>query len=82
MYLYDIDEYLCINMSLILSVQIVRSKINFIARDITFTKDFKTKEKAREEYNRIKAMINEPPMIMTGDREKLKGMVLRSGNLG
>ena len=72
MYLYDIDEYLCINMSLILSMQIVKSKINFIARDITFTKDFKTKEKAGEEYNRIKAMINEPPLFMShGELKKI-----------
>ena len=72
MYLYDIDEYLCINMSLILSMQIVKSKINFIVRDITFTKDFKTKEKDREEYNRIKAMINEPPLFMShGELKKI-----------
>ena len=81
MYLYDIDECLCINMSLILSMQIVGSKINFIARDITFKKDFKTKEEAREEYDRIKAMINKPPMIMTLDKGRLNNFMEKKGGI-
>lgn len=68
--LYDISENRCINLDEVIEIQLIGwALIEFIFQDYTRSKCFETKEEAREEYDRIKAMINNLPMIMTGDRE-------------
>ena len=48
--------------------------IFFKIENDTYYKGFSTKEEAREEYNRIKAMINDPPIIMSLDNGQLNNL--------
>ena len=75
MYLYDIDENECINLTKISSMALVGNPaIFFKIENDTYYKGFSTKEEAREEYNRIKAMINDPPIIMSLDNGQLNNL--------
>lgn len=74
MYLYDIDENTCINLKRVSSMVLVDNPAIYFSVDgETFYKTFSTKKEAREEYNRIKAMINDSPLIMsqTGELKKI-----------
>lgn len=73
MYLYDINETSCINLKRISSMELIGNPgICFSVDGETYYKTFSTKEEAREEYDRIKAMINDPPLIMSKYRELRK----------
>ena len=67
MYLYDIDENTCINLDKIISMELDRKfgNIYFYFEKDSLCKKFSTNQEAGEEYNRIKAMINDPPIIMS-----------------
>jgi hypothetical protein len=84
MYLYDIDENTCINLDKIETI-----KFDAIAASIYFynernnviqVKRFTKKEEARKEYERIKEMINNPPVFMTLDNGKANDFIKRGGN--
>ena len=76
MYLYDINENTCINLEKIetMTFNKERSCIHFYnSRDTSgYTKSFLTSKEAREEYDRIKAMINNPPIIANANFKELK----------
>ena len=73
MYLYDIDENTCINLTKISSMELVGNPaIFFKIENEAYYKAFSNKEEAREEYDRIKAMINDPPIIATANFKELK----------
>ncbi len=80
MYLYDIDENTCINLTKISSMELVGNPaIFFKIENEAYYKGFSTKEEAREEYERIKAMINNPPMFMTLDGGQLNNFMKKKG---
>ena len=74
MYLYDIDENTCINLDKIISMELDRKfgNIYFYFEKDSLCKKFSTNQEAGEEYNRIKAMINDPPIIATANFKELK----------
>ena len=77
MYLYDINENICINLSKIISMKLDRKfgNIYFYFEKDRLCKEFSTNQEAREEYDRIKAMINDPPMLMSLDKEKTVSLI-------
>ena len=83
MYLYDIDENTCINLG-----RIERMRFDPMTASIYFynygenavqVKRFTKEEEARKEYDRIKAMINDPPMIMSLDNGQLNNFMKKKG---
>ena len=77
MYLYDINENSCINLKRVSSMELTGNPAIYFSVDgETYYKMFSTEEEAREEYNRIKAMINDPPMLMTLDNENVNNFII------